>query len=259
MRREPRWGKRITEARRGRIMVPNDTRGRDKQVPVLIFKGSWKANFQYRMKIWIWRSTIKLTYGLKRALDLGVSTAALVALSPLFILTAFFIYIEDPGPVFYTQIRVGKDGRHFRFFKFRSMIIGASKIKEDLSDQNESSDGVIFKMKDDPRITRSGRIIRKFSIDELPQLVNVLKGDMSLVGPRPPLPKEVSQYTLEQRKRLHIRPGITCSWQVSGRSDIPFNDQVQLDLKYIQASGFITDLVLLLKTIPAVLTGKGAY
>jgi lipopolysaccharide/colanic/teichoic acid biosynthesis glycosyltransferase len=114
-------------------------------------------------------------------------------------------------------------------------------------------------MKKDPRITRTGRIIRKFSIDELPQLINVLKGDMSLVGPRPPVPKEVEQYTLEQRKRLHAIPGITGLWQVSGRSDIPFTDQVRLDLQYIQSAGVINDLRLLLKTIPAVLSGKGAY
>ena len=119
--------------------------------------------------------------------------------------------------------------------------------------------GVIFKMKQDPRITRVGKIIRKFSIDELPQLINVLKGDMSLVGPRPPLPAEVSEYTLEERKRLHIIPGITCLWQVSGRSDIPFTDQVRLDMQYIQSASFVNDVILLLKTIPAVLTGRGAY
>ena len=224
-----------------------------------IHQGRWRTSLQSKSKIWVWRTTISLAYILKRTLDLAGSLAALLFLSPLFLITSTLIYLEDPGPVFYTQTRVGRDGRHFRFFKFRSMIMGASKIKGQLRDQNESKDGVIFKMKNDPRITRTSRIIRKFSIDELPQLVNVLKGDMSLVGPRPPLPGEVSQYTLEQRKRLHIRPGITCSWQVSGRSDIPFNDQVQLDLEYIQSSGFLTDVILLLKTIPAVITGKGAY
>ena len=230
-----------------------------KKTALPINQGGWRTSFQYKSKIWVWRATVRFAYFLKRILDIAGAGTALLLLSPLFLVTAFLIYREDPGPVFYTQTRVGKDGRHFRFFKFRSMIMGAGKIKDQLQEQNESSDGVIFKMKEDPRITRIGRVIRKFSIDELPQLVNVLKGDMSLVGPRPPLPREVAQYTLEQRKRLHIRPGITCSWQVSGRSDIPFNEQVQLDLEYIQSSGFVTDVILLLKTIPAVITGKGAY
>jgi lipopolysaccharide/colanic/teichoic acid biosynthesis glycosyltransferase len=139
------------------------------------------------------------------------------------------------------------------------MVINADKIKKELAAQNESSAGVIFKMKKDPRITKVGRIIRKFSIDELPQLINVLKGDMSLVGPRPPLPVEVAEYTLEQRKRLHVIPGIICLWQVSGRSDIPFTDQVRLDMQYIQSAGILNDIRLLFKTIPAVLTGRGAY
>jgi len=190
-----------------------------------------------RIKVALWETTVSLSYLLKRLLDITVSMAAIIVLFPIFILTAFAIRIEDPGPVFYTQIRVGKDGRHFRFYKFRSMIMNADKIKEQLAAQNESEAGVIFKMKKDPRITRVGRIIRKFSIDELPQLLNVLKGDMSLVGPRPPIPKEVAEYTLEQRKRLHVIPGITCLWQVSGRSDIPFTDQVRLDLQYIQSAG----------------------
>jgi len=139
------------------------------------------------------------------------------------------------------------------------MVIGADKMKDDLLEQNESDGGVIFKMKRDPRITRSGRIIRRFSIDELPQLINVIKGDMSLVGPRPPVPREVAEYTLEDRKRLHIKPGITCIWQVSGRSDIPFDKQVELDKQYIRSQSIFTDIIILLKTIPAVLGGKGAY
>ena len=132
-------------------------------------------------------------------------------------------------------------------------------MKAELAESNESSAGVIFKIKKDPRITLVGRVIRKLSIDELPQLLNVLKGDMSLVGPRPPLPGEVEKYTLEERKRLHVIPGITCLWQVSGRSDIPFNEQVMLDMQYIHSASFIKDIFLLFKTIPAVLTGKGAY
>ena len=139
------------------------------------------------------------------------------------------------------------------------MVMNADKLKDELKADNESSDGVIFKMKKDPRITRTGKFIRRFSIDELPQLFNVLIGDMSLVGPRPPVPKEVNEYTLEDRKRLHVTPGITCIWQVTGRSDIPFKEQVELDKQYIKSRSLKNDIIILLKTIPAVITGKGAY
>ena len=139
------------------------------------------------------------------------------------------------------------------------MFIDADSRKDQILSQNDSSDGVIFKMKNDPRMTRVGRFIRKYSIDELPQLFNVLEGSMSLVGPRPPLPREVAQYTLDERKRLHIKPGITCIWQISGRSDIPFKQQVQLDEQYIKNHNFFKDIIILLKTVPAILTGKGAY
>ena len=222
---------------------------------------SLNPRFRYRrrLKVKVWETTIMFSYLLKRVLDTAVSALALIVLLPLFILTAIAIWVENPGPVFYTQIRVGLNGKHFRFYKFRSMVMNADKIKKELAASNESSAGVIFKMKQDPRITKVGKIIRKFSIDELPQLINVLKGDMSLVGPRPPLPSEVAEYTLEERKRLHIIPGITCLWQVSGRSDIPFTDQVRLDMQYIQSASFLNDIILLLKTIPAVLTGRGAY
>ncbi|MBI9086095.1 MAG: sugar transferase [Desulfobacterales bacterium] len=222
-------------------------------------QSGWRAHVHHKSRLWAWNITIGLAIGLKRTLDLLISLAALILLCPLFVLTALAIYLENPGPVFYAQTRVGQNGRHFRFYKFRSMIVDADRMKTHLASHNESADGVIFKIKKDPRITQVGRVIRKFSIDELPQLANVLKGDMSLVGPRPPLPQEVVQYTLEQRKRLHIRPGITCIWQVNGRSDIPFADQVRLDLEYIQSTGLLTDLKILLQTIPAVLTGKGAY
>ena len=154
---------------------------------------------------------------------------------------------------------MGKNGRLFCFFKFRSMVVDAAQLKTGLHEKNQSADGVIFKMKDDPRITGVGKIIRKFSIDELPQLYNVLIGDMSLVGPRPALPGEVELYSLEQHKRLDVMPGITCLWQVSGRSEIPFTGQVRLDIEYIKSSSLITDIHILLKTIPAVLTGRGAY
>jgi len=196
---------------------------------------------------------------IKRLFDVAVSCMMLVFLIPVFAITALCIVLESRGPVFYSQTRVGTDGRHFRFFKFRSMVVGAHNSKDELLRHNESKDGVLFKMKKDPRVTRVGRFIRKFSIDELPQLFNVLIGDMSLVGPRPATPDEVAQYTLEQRKRLHAVPGITCIWQVSGRSEIPFEKQVQLDIEYIRSTSLMSDLIILLKTIPAVLCGKGAY
>lgn len=211
------------------------------------------------MKILVWRQTIAWTKRCKRLIDLVMAATLIILGSPIFLITAALIVLESPGPVFFTQIRVGKDGRHFNFYKFRSMVPNAEKLRNELVKDNESSDGVLFKIKDDPRITRVGRFIRKFSIDELPQLLNVLLGDMSLVGPRPALPSEVAQYTLEQRKRLHAVPGITCLWQVSGRSEIPFSGQVRLDLEYIRSSSLRSDLAILLKTIPAVLAGKGAY
>ena len=165
----------------------------------------------------------------------------------------------SPGPIFFVQTRVGYFGRHFRFYKFRSMYQDAEKRKQALLAQNQSADGVIFKMKHDPRITPIGRIIRKTSIDELPQFFNVLFGDMSLVGPRPPLPSEVQQYTLEDRKRLNVKPGLTCLWQIRGRSDIPFKEQVKLDKEYIQSNSLWQDLKILIQTIPAIISGKGAY
>ena len=169
------------------------------------------------------------------------------------------IYINSPGPVFYKQTRVGRWGKLFTMWKFRSMYLDADKRLKEIMAENEMTGGVIFKMKNDPRIIPIGRFIRKASIDELPQLWNVLKGDMSLVGPRPALPSEVNQYSLKDRQRLEVIPGITCIWQVSGRSNIPFPQQVELDTEYIQSQSLLLDLKLLLKTIPAVLLSRGAY
>jgi len=210
-------------------------------------------------KILAWKLTVRGAQVCKRVFDIAVSLVALVLVSPLMVVVAILIVLEDGGRIIYRQVRVGKDGRHFNFYKFRSMTDDADRRKSSLQSFNQSSDGVIFKMHSDPRVTRIGRFIRKYSIDELPQLFNVLAGDMSLVGPRPPLPEEVSLYTIEDRKRLHVLPGITCIWQVSGRSDIPFKGQVQLDKEYIMSQGFWQDFKILLKTIPAVLTGRGAY
>lgn len=212
---------------------------------------------QLKITAWIW--TVYFAKILKKTLDIVLSLILLILLSPLFLITAIIIYLTDPGPIFYIAPRVGLDGKTFGFIKFRSMFVNADKMKDKLLEQNESSGGVIFKMKKDPRVTRIGRFIRRFSIDELPQLINVLIGDMSLVGPRPPLPREVAEYTLDDRKRLHVKPGITCLWQIKGRSDIPFNEQVQLDKEYIGSQSTINDIAILFKTIPAVISGKGAY
>ena len=210
-------------------------------------------------RLWAWRVTVRMSYMLKRGFDIVLSLLALILLSPLFLIVAILIKATSRGPIFFVQTRVGKYGRCFSFYKFRSMYADAEKRKAELLAQNQSADGVIFKMKKDPRITPIGRFIRKTSIDELPQFLNVLIGDMSLVGPRPPVPSEVSQYTLEDRKRLMVRPGLTCYWQVSGRSDIPFKQQVSLDKEYIRSRSLWTDLVILLRTVPAILSGKGAY
>ena len=198
------------------------------------------------------------TAALKRTLDIVVSLAALILLSPLFGLIALAVWIEDGGPIFFTQIRVGQFGSEFKMYKIRSMCLDAEQRLKELLAKNQHKEGVTFKLKDDPRITRVGKWLRKFSFDELPQLYNVLIGDMSLVGPRPPVPREVAKYSLEHRRRLAIRPGITCFWQISGRSEIDFSGQVQLDVNYIESQTLWTDLVILARTVPAVLSGKGA-
>ncbi len=206
-----------------------------------------------------WRLRIAFHAVLKRLMDMSAAAILLLLLAPVFGLVALLIRIESPGPIFFTQIRVGRSGQPFDFFKFRSMYIDAEERKKELMAQNEMAGGVIFKMKNDPRITRIGGFIRKYSIDELPQLWNVLRGDMSLVGPRPPVPSEVEEYTVSDRRRLHATPGITGLWQVSGRSDIPFDKQVELDVEYIHSATLWENIRLLLKTIPAVLSGRGAY
>lgn len=218
----------------------------------------WKLWLRFMIKKNAWVVVLEGSRALKRLIDIAGSAFGLIALSPVFGITALLIKLEDGGPIFFSQQRVGKWGKRFQMYKFRSMIVNADRVKSELMDQNEAG-GVIFKMKRDPRITRVGRVIRKLSIDELPQLYNVLKGDMSLVGPRPSLPKEVAEYTLSDRRRLEAIPGLTCLWQVSGRSDINFEGQVRLDVQYLESQTFWGDIVLLLKTIPAVLMGKGAY
>lgn len=196
---------------------------------------------------------------IKRSIDLLVSSLALLLLLPLLLMTALAVKLESSGPVLFSQTRIGRRGRPFKCWKFRSMYIDAEARKSDLQAQNEMDGGMTFKMKRDPRITRIGRFIRKASIDELPQLWNVWIGEMSLVGPRPPVPAEVAQYTAMDRLRLSVKPGITCIWQVSGRSDIPFDEQVQLDIRYIHERSLWLDIRLLFATVPAVLFARGAY
>ena len=211
------------------------------------------------LRLHAWRLTVAFSYAAKRAIDIVGSFAGMVLLSPVFLAIAAAVKFTSPGPVIFTQTRVGRYGRHFKFYKFRSMYVDAEARKAELLAKNESKDGVIFKMKDDPRITKVGKFLRRTSLDEMPQLWNVFIGDMSLVGPRPPVPSEVAEYTLEDRKRLDVIPGITCLWQINGRSEIPFNEQVRLDKEYILAPGFWKDVKILLKTIPAIIGGKGAY
>lgn len=220
---------------------------------------AWRHRLRVQFKRLLWRSVVGGAYLIKRLLDIVGSFILLLLLSPVFVGVALAIKLDTPGPVLFGQIRVGRYGEYFTVWKFRSMYRDAESQKQALMPQNDMVGGVIFKIKNDPRITRVGRFIRRASIDELPQLWNVLVGDMSLVGPRPALPSEVNQYSIEERRRLEVIPGITCIWQVSGRSDIPFDKQVGLDVDYIESQSLLLDIKLLLLTVPAVLLGRGAY
>jgi exopolysaccharide biosynthesis polyprenyl glycosylphosphotransferase len=194
---------------------------------------------------------------IKRAIDIAASASALLILAPLLLVVAALIKITSRGPILFRQVRVGLHGRQFNMLKFRSMVVDAEKLMAKLAAQNEQT-GPVFKMKRDPRITAVGRFIRKYSIDELPQLINVLRGDMTLVGPRPALSSEVARYEAWQRRRLSVRPGLTCVWQVSGRNDVPFEQWMYLDMQYIDHWNLAQDVGLILKTVPVVLTGRGA-
>jgi exopolysaccharide biosynthesis polyprenyl glycosylphosphotransferase len=194
---------------------------------------------------------------LKRAFDIAASTCALVLLSPLMIAVALAVKLESKGPVLFRQTRVGRYGRTFHMLKFRSMVSDAEALQAKLLAQNEQT-GPVFKMARDPRVTRVGRFIRKYSIDELPQFLNVLRGEMTIVGPRPPLPKEVAKYAAWQRRRLSVRPGITCVWQVSGRNRIGFERWMYLDMQYIDNWSLTQDFDLIFRTVPVVLFGRGA-
>ena len=200
----------------------------------------------------------KLYNAIKRIADIFFSCMALVILSPLFLIVIIAVR-SDGGPAFYTRTRLGKDGVPFKMYKFRSMCIGAENMLDSLLQYNDLATGPAFKMINDPRITKVGRFIRKYSIDELPQLINIIKGDMSIVGPRPPLPREVEQYTPYQRQRLLVVPGLTCYWQTYGRSDISFDKWVQMDLEYIQKRSVWVDTKLIIRTIYTVIFKRGAY
>ncbi|MES9684622.1 sugar transferase [Gottfriedia acidiceleris] len=195
----------------------------------------------------------------KRLMDLFGATLGLILLMPVFIVVAIFIKLEDPkGPIFFFQTRVGKNGKEFKMYKFRSMVTNAEERLKELLQYNEVS-GAMFKMKDDPRITRIGKFIRKTSIDELPQFFNVILGDMSLVGPRPPLPREVEEYTKYDKQRLLVTPGCTGLWQVSARNSVGFSEMVELDLIYISNRSIIYDIKLIIKTIGLLLGSKNAF
>ncbi len=210
--------------------------------------------------IWEHPHTIKFRHVIKRTTDLICASLALIILSPLLLFCALAVKLSDPkGPVIFKQTRVGRNGKLFTMYKFRSMYVDAEERKKELMAQNETG-GKTFKMKNDPRIYPFGHVLRKFSLDELPQLVNIIKGDMSVVGPRPPIPSEVAEYEPWHRMRLSVTPGLTCIWQVSGRSNIPFEGQMRLDNDYIRRDAKLgEDLKLILKTFKVVFKGDGAY
>lgn len=207
-----------------------------------------KEQLQSKRRYWV----------LRRAQDIVFSSIALVVLSPVMLLVALAVYIDDPkGSPIFSQIRCGRNGKPFKFYKFRSMCVDAEAKLDALLQQNEM-DGPAFKIKDDPRITRVGKFIRKTSLDELPQLFNILKGDMSIVGPRPPLPREVEQYDAYQRQRLYVTPGLTCYWQIQPhRNDLTFDEWMELDIKYMKERSFLVDWKIIFQTVRVVLFGQG--
>lgn len=195
----------------------------------------------------------------KRIMDFICALIGLILLTPVFLVLSILIKLEDPkGSVFFYQTRIGKDERPFRMYKFRSMVSNAEEMLDNLLAQNEIS-GAMFKMREDPRITKIGRLIRKTSMDELPQLWNVIRGEMSLVGPRPALPREVDQYSSYDKLRLRVIPGCTGLWQVSGRSELSFNEMVELDLRYIEQRGILVDLKIIFQTIKVMFFSKDAF
>ena len=195
---------------------------------------------------------------LKRSLDLAASSAGILLFLPLMIPLALLIKLESPGPFFFRQIRVGKNRRHFVCYKFRSMVADAESLKDDLQYMNEAQ-GPMFKIKEDPRITRLGRFLRRSSLDELPQMFNVFLGDMSIVGPRPQIPTEVERYEPWHYRRLEVTPGMTCLWQISGRSAIGFDEWMHLDMEYVKMRSFLFDMKIIALTFPAIIARRGAF
>jgi len=194
----------------------------------------------------------------KRTFDIFASLVGLLLFLPPLTYLAIMVKLESPGPLFFRQERVGKDGKLFPCFKIRSMVVDAETLKEKYAHLNEA-DGAAFKIRDDPRVTRVGKFVRRSSLDEFPQLFNVLRGEMSIVGPRPQIPSEVAQYTPEQRARLLVKPGITCLWQISGRNDVDFDEWMRLDREYALRRSLRLDFSILLRTLPAVIARRGAY
>lgn len=222
-----------------------------------LLRNMYIEEFDDEYVVTLFREQMLMQLLVKRLIDASVSLAVLIVLLPMMLLVAILIKLTSPGPVFFSQNRVGMNQRQFRLYKFRSMVADAEARKVDLQHLNER-DGPAFKIENDPRTTAIGRFIRKLSIDELPQLLNVLSGEMSLVGPRPPLPEEVKRYEWLFRKRLSVKPGITCIWQISGRNKVSFEDWMEMDHEYIENWSLLLDLKILLKTVPAVLFGRGA-
>ena len=197
-------------------------------------------------------------HSIKRIFDFMAAICGVIILSPVMLVIAILIKVEDHGPVFYKQVRVGKNGKKFKMYKFRSMFVNADQMLAKLKEQNDV-DGPMFKMKDDPRITKIGHFIRKHSLDELPQFLNVIKGEMSLVGPRPPLPSEVAEYSDYDKQRLYVTPGCTGLWQATERNEVGFNEMVQLDIQYIKRASFMFDLWIIWKTVEIVIKPNGSY
>ena len=197
-------------------------------------------------------------HSIKRIFDFMAAICGVIILSPVMLVIAILIKVEDHGPVFYKQVRVGKNGKKFKMYKFRSMFVNADKMLSKLKEQNDV-EGPMFEMKDDPRITKVGHFIRKHSLDELPQFLNVIKGDMSLVGPRPPLPSEVAEYSDYDKQRLYVTPGCTGLWQATERNEVGFSEMVQLDIQYIQRASFMFDLWIIWKTVEIIIKPNGSY
>jgi lipopolysaccharide/colanic/teichoic acid biosynthesis glycosyltransferase len=228
--------------------------------PKVVCMGARSQRLVRRATLRSYLALLSLGPSVRRSIDMIVTGLGLLCLSPLLLLVAVALRLDSRGPLFFGQERIGEGGRRFTMWKFRTMVVNAEALKDELVRQHAAAvDGVRFKMVADPRVTRIGRVLRKFSIDELPQLFNVLRGDMTLIGPRPPVWREVARYDNRALRRLEVKPGLTCLWQVSGRSDLSFEQQVALDLEYIDRATPSDELRILAQTVPAVLTGRGAY